>query len=170
MSIPYSPKDKKFPLKSYAKLVLDFKKLNKVDIIFEPGRYLSGNIGVIISKIIYIKKGEKKKFIVTDVAMNDLIRTAMYDAYHFILPLTKRKELNDKIEFVGPVCESSDKFGIYKNFSKMYENDYICITNSGAYARSLASNYNMRPLIAELIVKGNKVLKIRPIQKINKII
>ena len=169
MSIPYSPRDKKFPLKSYAKLVLAFKKLNKVNIIFEPGRYLCGNIGVIISKIIYIKKGEKKKFIVTDVAMNDLIRTAMYDAHHFILPLTKRKVLSDKIEFVGPVCESSDKFGIYKNFSKIYENDYICITNSGAYARSLASNYNMRPLIAELMIKDNKILTIRSRQKINKI-
>jgi len=169
MSIPYDFKETKFPLKKYASNVYNFKKKNNVKIIFEPGRFLSGNVGIIISKIIYIKEGAKKKFIVTDAAMNDLIRTALYDANHTILPINRRKEIKSKIEFVGPICESSDKFGEYKKFSKLEESDYICITNTGAYGRSLSSNYNMRPLIAELLIKNNKILIIRKRQNINQI-
>ena len=169
MSIPYDFKETKFPLKKYASNVYNFKKKNNVKIIFEPGRFLSGNVGIIISKIIYIKEGAKKKFIVTDAAMNDLIRTALYDANHTILPINRRKEIKSRIEFVGPICESSDKFGEYKKFSKLEESDYICITNTGAYGRSLSSNYNMRPLIAELLIKNNKILIIRKRQNINQI-
>ena len=89
--------------------------------------------------------------------MNDLIRPALYDAQHKIIPLRKsNKKIKGNIEFVGPICESSDKFLNQKNFTKIREGDYVAITNVGAYGASLASNYNTRPLIAEIMVSGSK--------------
>ena len=105
----------------------------------------------------YIKKSSNKKFIVLDTGMNDLMRPALYDSYHKIIPLKKsNKKILGNIEFVGPICESSDKFLNQINFSKIYEGDYVAIINVGAYGMSLSSNYNTRPLVAEIMVNGSK--------------
>ena len=103
--IPYSNSEKKFNLKQYANLVLKFKKTNNVEIIFEPGRSVCGNTGVLISKVIYLKDAPGKKFIIIDAAMNDLIRPALYGAKHQIYPLLKNSStIKKNTEFVGPVC------------------------------------------------------------------
>ena len=110
-----------------------------------------------LSKVIYIKKNKNKNFIILDAGMNDLMRPALYGAYHKIVPLRiNSKKIFSNIEFVGPICESSDKFLNQKNFPRVKEGDYVAITNVGAYGMSLASNYNSRPIIAEIMVSGSK--------------
>ena len=169
--INYSGKDKPINLNKYSTLVHNFSKKLKCKIIFEPGRSIIGDTGILLSKIQYIKKGANKNFIILDVGMNDFMRPALYDAKHKIIPISKVKsKTKGLIEFVGPICESTCKFGIYKNYQKINENDYVAITNVGAYGASLSSNYNTRPLIAEVLVNKNKLRYIRKKQNLLKLI
>ena len=171
MGISYSNKEKKLDLNQYAKLVNKFVKNKKTQIIFEPGRFIVGNTSVLISKVIYIKKSNNKNFIILDAGMNDLMRPALYDARHKIIPLKKNnKRIKGNIEFVGPICESSDIFLNKKKFQRIYEGDYVAITNVGAYGMSLASNYNSRPLIGEVLVTGSKHKLIKKRQSVEKLI
>ena len=171
MGISYSNKEKKLNLNQYAKLVNKFIKNKKTQIIFEPGRFIVGNTSVLISKVIYIKKSNNKNFIILDAGMNDLMRPALYDAHHKIIPLKKNnKRITGNIEFVGPICESSDKFLNQKGFSKIKEGDYVAITDVGAYGMSLASNYNTRPIIAEILVTGSKHKLIKKRQSLENLI
>ena len=171
MGIPYFKNDKKFNFKDFGLAVSKFYQKEKVKIIFEIGRFITGNSGLIISKIIYIKKINDRYFIILDTGMNDMARSAIYDTFHEIIPLQKSsKKFKKKIEFVGPICESSDTFGVYKNYSSLKEGEYVCITNCGAYGRTLSSNYNMRPLIEELILSNNKLKTVRLRQKIEDLI
>ena len=169
--INYSGKDKPINLTKYSALVDNFSKKLKCKIIFEPGRSIIGDTGILLSKIQYIKKSANKDFIILDVGMNDFMRPALYDAKHIIIPVSRvSSKIKGLIEFVGPICESTCKFGIYKNFSKIKENDYIAITNVGAYGSSLSSNYNTRPLIAEILVSKNTLKYIRKKQNLLKLI
>ena len=171
MGIPYFKADKKFDFKKFGNEIEKFYKKEQVKLIFEIGRFLTGNAGIIISKVIYVKKTKERYFIIIDAGMNDMARSAIYEAFHEILPIKKNsKKFNKKIEFVGPICESSDTFGIYKNYSILKEGDLVCMTNCGAYGRTLSSNYNMRPLIEEIIVNEKKIKIVRKRQKIENII
>ena len=121
---------------------------------------------ILISKIIYIKEGDKKNFIILDAAMNDLMRPALYNAKHKIIPCKKNKKKSKKIyEFVGPICESTDKFSSLKNFQKLKEKDFVVICDVGAYGMSLSSNYNLRPKPSRIIIKGSKIKIIKKRQK-----
>ena len=169
--INYSKKDKLINLKKYSNLVHSFSKKLNCKIIFEPGRSIVGNSGILVSKIQYIKEGSNKKFIILDTGMNDFMRPALYDAKHNIIPVKKiNKKMRGIMEFVGPICESTCKFGKYKNYQKVSENDFVAITNVGAYGSSLSSNYNTRPLIAEILVNKNKLKFIRKKQNLLKLI
>ena len=169
--INYSGKDKPINLNKYSALVYNFSKKLNCKIIFEPGRSIVGDTGILLSKVQYIKDGAKKKFIILDAGMNDFMRPALYDAKHTIIPISKVKsKTKGLIEFVGPICESTCKFGIYKNYQKIKENDYVAITNAGAYGASLSSNYNTRPLVAEILVNRNKLRYIRKKQNLLKLI
>ena len=167
MGISYSNKEKKLNLKKYSQLVEKFMKNKNAKIIFEPGRVIVGNAGLLISKILYIKKSAGKKFIILDAGMNDLMRPALYGTKHQIIPSKKNKKtLNEKFEFVGPVCESTDKFLATKKFQSVKEGDVIIICDVGAYGMSLSSNYNLRPLPAEILIKNSKIKIIRNTQKL----
>jgi len=169
--INYSGKDKPINLNKYSALVYNFSKKLNCKIIFEPGRSIVGDTGILLSKVQYIKDGAKKIFIILDAGMNDFMRPALYDAKHTIIPISKVKsKTKGLIEFVGPICESTCKFGIYKNYQKIKENDYVAITNAGAYGASLSSNYNTRPLVAEILVNKNKLRYIRKKQNLLKLI
>ena len=169
--INYSKKDKLINLKKYSNLVHNFSKKLNCKIIFEPGRSIVGNSGILVSKIQYIKEGSNKKFIILDTGMNDFMRPALYDAKHNIIPVKKiNKKMRGIMEFVGPICESTCKFGKYQNYQKVSENDFVAITNVGAYGSSLSSNYNTRPLIAEILVNKNKLKFIRKKQNLLKLI
>ena len=166
MGISYERKNKKLNYKKYNLAIKKFLKKHNSKIIFEPGRSIIGNTGLLISKIIYIKESGKKTFIVIDAAMNDLMRPALYGAIHKTLPSIKTNKKSNKIyEFVGPVCESTDKFTTIKNFQKLKEKEFIIIQDVGAYGMSLSSNYNVRPKPIELLIKGSKIKIIRKRQR-----
>ncbi len=166
MGISYNNNEKKLNYKKYNDSIKKFLKNHKSKIIFEPGRSIIGNIGILVSKIIYIKKSGKKEFVILDAAMNDLIRPALYGARHSIIPSIKTGTNSKRTyEFVGPICESTDKFAIYKKFQKLKERDLIIIKDVGAYGMSLSSNYNLRVKPIELLIKGSKVKVIRKRQK-----
>ena len=171
MGIPYFKNEKKFDFKKFGIEVSKFYRKVRIKIIFEIGRFITGNSGHIISKVIYVKKIKDRIFIIIDTGMNDMARSAIYDTFHEIIPLHKRtKKFSKKVEFVGPICESSDTFGVYKNYPMLKEGDYVCITNCGAYGRTLSSNYNMRPLIEEVILNNKKIKTVRLRQKIEDLI
>jgi len=169
--IPYQNKEKKINIRNYSRLVKKFQKKLNCKIIFEPGRFIVGNAGTLISKIVFIKKNGKKYFVIIDAGMNDFMRPALYNARHNIVPVSKsKKRINGNVEFVGPICESTDTFLKYRNFSFLNENDLVAITNVGAYGSTLSSNYNTKPLASEIIVKNGKVKIARKRQKISEII
>jgi diaminopimelate decarboxylase len=129
----------------------------KKKIVMELGRSVVGTAGILITKIIYIKKTAHKKFVIVDAAMNNLIRPSLYDAYHQIVPIKDNHSKTERVDVVGPVCESSDFFAKDRILPKFEEGDYLAITGAGAYAQALASNYNLRPLITEYLVETNRV-------------
>jgi len=171
MGIPYSQKQKELNLKKYANEVKKFTKNKKIKIIFEPGRFIIGNTSVLVSKIIYIKSSNNKKFIILDAGMNNLMRPALYDSMHEIIPIKKsNNRIKGNLEFVGPVCESSDRFLNKKKFSQIKEGDYVVFKNTGAYGMSMSSNYNLRPAIGEILVNGSKYRIIRKRQSLESLV
>jgi len=171
MGISYEKNNKKLNFKIYNSLINKFLKKNNCKIIFEPGRSIIGNAGILISKIIYIKKNKNKNFIILDAAMNDLMRPALYGTKHQIIPSIKNKKTINKIfEFVGPICESTDRFLTTNKFQNLKEGDVLLIRDVGAYGLSLGSNYNVRPLPAEILIKNSKILTIKNRQKLSEII
>ena len=167
MGIPYQNEKKLFNFNSYQKSILKYLGKYKSKIIFEPGRSIVGNTGILLSKIIYIKESQSKNFIILDAGMNNLMRPALYGAKHKIIPVNKTKKLSNKTyEFVGPICESTDKFLTIKKFQKLKEKELILICDVGAYGSSLSSNYNLRPKPAEILVKGSRIIIAKKRQKL----
>ena len=166
MGISYSNKNRKLNYKKYNLAIKKFLKNRKYKIIFEPGRSIIGNTGTLITKVIYIKDSERKKFIILDAAMNDLMRPALYGSIHQTVPVIKSRKISKKTyEFVGPICESTDKFITINNFQELKEKDYVAICDVGAYGMSLSSNYNLRTKPLEILIKDNKIKIIRKRQK-----
>ena len=171
MGIPYKNDNKKFNYVNYQKSIIKYLGKYNSKIVFEPGRSIIGNAGILISKIIYIKENQSKNFIILDAGMNDLMRPALYGAKHRIIPVNKtRKISNQKYEFVGPICESTDKFLLTNKFQKLKEKDLIIICDVGAYGSSLSSNYNLRPKPAEILIKGSRVIIAKKRQRLIDII
>jgi diaminopimelate decarboxylase len=171
MGIDYDHNNSKLNLEKYSLDIKKFIKTHKVKIIFEPGRSIIGDSAILITKIIYIKEGDKKDFIILDVAMNDLMRPALYGAKHRIIPLRKvSKKSKKSYEFVGPICESTDTFSTVKKYQKLNEGDFLAICDVGAYGMSLASNYNVRPKPMEILIKNSKVQILNKRQKISDLI
>jgi diaminopimelate decarboxylase len=171
MGIDYDHNNSKLNLEKYSLDIKKFIKTHKVKIIFEPGRSIIGDSAILITKIIYIKEGDKKDFIILDVAMNDLMRPALYGAKHKIIPLRKvSKKSKKSYEFVGPICESTDTFSTVKNYQKLNEGDFLAICDVGAYGMSLASNYNVRPKPMEILIKNSKIQILNKRQKISDLI
>ena len=171
MGISYDKNYKKLNYQKYNIAINKLLKIHKSKIIFEPGRSIVGNIGSLVSKVIYIKENDKKDFIILDAAMNDLMRPALYGANHRTLPAIKKNEISKKVyEFVGPICESTDSFTTLKGFQKLKEKDLIVMCDVGAYGMSLSSNYNVRPKPIEIIIKGSKINVIKKRQKLEDLI
>ena len=148
----------------YTKAILNKIQNLDVKIIFEPGRALVGNAGVLLSKVEYLKQNDIKHFAIIDAAMNDLMRPTLYDAYHEIKIVREQDTKLQSFDVVGPVCESGDF--IAKNRSlKLKENDLVCIMSTGAYGMSMSSNYNSRGRAAEVMVDRDKIFEIRAREK-----
>jgi diaminopimelate decarboxylase len=150
---------------TYAKAILAKLANRNVKLLFEPGRALVGNAGVLLTKVEYIKPSEAKNFAIVDAAMNDLMRPALYDAYHDIVPVKPRAGASTVYEIVGPVCESGDFLGHDRKLN-LAEDDLLAIMSAGAYGMSMASNYNTRGRAAEVIVDDNQVYLVRQREKI----
>lgn len=131
-------------------------------IILEPGRYLVGNAGMLVSQVVYVKEGDKRKFLIIDAAMNDLIRPSMYDAYHEFVPVSQNAEKEELYDIVGPVCETGDTFAVNRPVSPMVQGDLLAIRSAGAYGAVMSSTYNTRRLIPEVLVKDDDFAVVRP--------
>ena len=146
----------------YARLANDILGNLDCRIIIEPGRSLVGNVGILISRVIYIKQGELDRFVIIDAGMNDLLRPSMYDAYHEIVPCELREGEPEAYQVVGPICETGDTFARDRMLPPLQAGDLVAIKNAGAYGAVMASSYNTRPLVPEVLVEGDKVTVIRP--------
>lgn len=146
---------------TYARRLLPLLKPLGLRILLEPGRFISGNAGVLLTRVEYLKRTGRKNFLIVDAAMNDLIRPAFYDAYHEIVPLQRRTGALIKSDVVGPICESGDFFCQDRPLAKATAGDYLAILSAGAYGSVMASNYNTRPLAAEVLVHGKQAALVR---------
>jgi diaminopimelate decarboxylase len=167
LGIPYVPSNEAPPLPfDYGTVVKRTVGSLGAEIVIEPGRLIAGNAGVLLATVIWRKRGEGRDFLIVDAAMNDLVRPAMYDAFHDIVPLVEPKatETVAPVDVVGPVCESSDTFAKGRSLPLLDAGDRIAFRSAGAYGAVMASEYNARPLVPEVLVKGDRfdVVRSRP--------
>ncbi len=146
----------------YATAVMQPLRGLDVHLLLEPGRAIVGPAGALITRVLFCKRNDGKRFVIVDAAMNDLIRPSLYDAYHEIVPVIRRaREPRETVDIVGPVCESGDFFARGREIGQLQEGDLLAILDAGAYGMSLASNYNTRPRPAEILVDGTRAKLIR---------
>jgi diaminopimelate decarboxylase len=152
---------------AYAKAVVPKLKQLGLRILIEPGRLIVGNAGVLLTRVLYLKKGGHKKFAIVDAGMNDLIRPSLYESFHEIVPVaTAQNSKKETLDIVGPVCESGDFFAQDRELPAVAEGDLLAIMSAGAYGFSMASTYNSRPLPAEILVNGKQAAIIRERQAV----
>ena len=162
-----------FSVRDYANAILPPLRELGVRVLVEPGRFLVGNAGLLLTRVLYLKKSAAKRFAIVDAGMNDLIRPALYEGYHEIVPVTDKstsKSKTKKIDIVGPVCESGDFFALEREMPEVGEGDLLAIMSAGAYGFVMASNYNSRPLPAEALVRGDNLTLIRKRQTLEDLI
>ncbi len=165
LGIPYSRSNGPLPLpKDYGEMVGREVGHLGCELEIEPGRLIAGNAGLLVSSVIYIKQGEERNFLILDAAMNDLVRPAMYDAHHEIIPVKEPNDCTDSVIFdvVGPVCETGDTFARECTLTSLKDGDLVAFRSAGAYGAVMASEYNSRPLIPEVLVKDDQFAIIRP--------
>lgn len=165
LGIPYTRSNETPPLPmDYGALIRRVFGDMDVEIEIEPGRLIAGNAGVLVASVIYLKQGEGRDFLILDAAMNDLIRPAMYGAHHDIVPVTEphAATATRAVDIVGPVCESGDTFAKAREMPLLASGDLVAFRSAGAYGAVMASEYNTRPLIPEVLVKGDQYAVIRP--------
>ena len=151
-----------FSVRDYANAIVPPLRDLGLRVLLEPGRFLAGNAGILLTRVLYIKSAGQKRFVIVDAGMNDLIRPALYQGYHQIVPC--RASVSDaaqKVDIVGPVCESGDFFALDREMPDAAEGDLLAIMSAGAYGFTMASNYNSRPLPAEALVRGGEIKLIR---------
>ncbi len=167
LGIPYARSNEAPPLPTdYGKIVRETLGHLDCEIEIEPGRLIAGNAGLMVSEVIYVKEGEGREFLILDGAMNDLIRPAMYDAHHDIIPVVEPAPGTEQspIDIVGPVCESGDTFAKQRLMPPLSAGDLVAFRSAGAYGAVMASEYNSRPMIPEVLVHGDQfaVIRARP--------
>jgi diaminopimelate decarboxylase len=156
------------PAKYAARLVPLLQELG-LRILLEPGRFISGNAGALLTRVEYVKRTGRKNFLIVDAAMNDLIRPAFYDAYHEIVPLARKNGTRISSDVVGPICESGDFFCHDRPLPRIKQGDYLALLSAGAYGSVMSCNYNTRALAAEVLVQGKHAALVRERQPIPEI-
>ena len=174
LGISYSPAaefDFTTRAQEYAKALMQGLAGLKVHILLEPGRTIVGPAGALLTRVLYVKQNGTKRFIVTDAAMNDLIRPSLYKAHHEIVPVLRKPDLRKGIfDVVGPVCETGDFFARDRELPEVAEGELLAILDSGAYGMALSSNYNTRPRPAEVLVKGKTAKLVRKRETISDVL
>ncbi len=140
----------------FSDAILPYLKETGLKVVMEPGRFIVGNAGIFVTQVLYMKDNGFKKFFIVDGAMNDLIRPALYHAYHEILPVKKTRAAQERFDVVGPVCESADFLAHDRLLPRMSKGDLLAVMSAGAYGYAMSSNYNQRPRVAEVMVKGEE--------------
>ncbi|HWK14853.1 MAG TPA: diaminopimelate decarboxylase [Rhizobiaceae bacterium] len=165
LGIPYRDDNNPPPLPdAYAQIARKHMDKLGVKVIFEPGRLIAGNAGILVTEVIYLKEGDAKNFLIVDAAMNDLIRPTLYDAYHSIRPVEMKAETAPRmmVDVVGPVCETGDYIGHDREMPRMAPGDLLAVGTAGAYGAVQAGTYNSRLLVPEVLVKGDRFHVVRP--------
>ena len=173
LGIPYGSKDGTPPTpKEYGQMIKRVLGHLNCEIEIEPGRLLVGNAGLLVSEVIYVKKGHDREFLILDAAMNDLLRPALYDAYHDVVPIVKSrlKQKNAVYDIVGPVCETGDTFAKSREMNKCKQGDLLAFRSAGAYGAAMASEYNTRPLVPEVLTNNGDYAVIRDRPSLEEII
>jgi len=160
LGITYDDEEPPTPA-NYAKAIIEATKGLDVTLIFEPGRMMVGNAGILAAKVLYVKEGEAKNFVIVDAAMNDLARPALYGSYQGIEPVDRSTSERMIADVVGPICESGDFLAQDREIPVFKQGDLLAVSSAGAYGFTMASNYNSRPRTPEVMVKGDQVLVIR---------
>ena len=145
----------------YAKELINEIKEMDIKLILEPGRVIVGNAGILVTRVLYTKKGEGKYFVIIDAGMNDLARPSLYDAYHAIRPVIETEEGNEEADVVGPICETGDFLARGQEIPVCQSGDLLAVMSSGAYGFTMSSNYNSRPRVPEVLVNGESFHVIR---------
>jgi diaminopimelate decarboxylase len=173
LGIPYRDDNEPPPHpEAYAKVVKQATRGLDCRLIFEPGRLIVGNAGVLVTRVLFLKHGEAKNFVVVDAAMNDLIRPTLYDAHHEIWPVEQRPSSVRRIraDVVGPVCESGDFLAVNRDLAEPANGALLVIMSAGAYGAVQAGTYNTRPLVPEVMVNGSEWALVRPRLEVDQLI
>ena len=170
--MPYVAGSEAPPLPAlYGDIVRDAFAGLDVKLIVEPGRLITANAGILVSRVTYVKKGDQRTFVILDAGMNDLVRPAMYDAHHDIIPVVQPGNSENTVyDVVGPVCESADLFARNREMPPVAANDLVAILSAGAYGAVQASSYNARALVPEVLVHGRHFAVTRPRQTVEEMI
>ncbi len=144
-----------------ARRLLPLLRGREITLIMEPGRSIAGNAGILLTKVLYLKRGDDREFVIVDAGMNDLMRPTLYDAYHHIAPVRKNRRRKITADIVGPVCESGDFLARNREINRVEQGEYLAVMSAGAYGFSMSSNYNSRPRPAEVLVRGGEHYVIR---------
>ncbi len=160
LGIPYNAEEPPQP-DEYARTIIEEVRGLGCTLILEPGRLLVGNAGILVTKVLYTKEGEEKSFVIVDAGMNDLIRPSIYGSFHFIQPVKKEERKNAMVDVVGPVCESGDFLAKERQMPEARQGELLAVMSGGAYGFAMASNYNSRPRVAEVLVQGDRYHIIR---------
>jgi len=160
LGITYSDETPPAP-DEYAQAIIKSLKDSSFKLILEPGRVIVGNAGILVAKVLYTKRGETKNFVITDTGMNDLMRPALYDAFHAIKPVSKTRDATIVADIVGPICETSDFLARDREIDNVRRGDLLAVMSAGAYSFAMSSNYCSRPRCAEVMVKDNRIHVIR---------
>jgi diaminopimelate decarboxylase len=160
LGIPYSNEHPPQP-KELSKAVSPLLKGNNFNLILEPGRSIAGNAGIFVTKVLYLKKHADKEFVIVDGGMNDLLRPSLYNAFHRVLPIRKNARRKLLSDIVGPICESGDFLAKNREINRLSREDLVALMSSGAYGFTMSSNYNSRPRVAEVMVKGSEFFVVR---------
>lgn len=145
----------------YARAIIRASKGLDLKFIFEPGRVIVGNAGILVTKVLYRKQNEGKHFLIVDAGMNDLVRPSLYSSFHGIQPVVKKEREEHVADIVGPICESGDYLAKGRSVPEMEQGELLAVMSAGAYGFTMSSNYNSRPRIAEVLVKGDRYYVIR---------
>jgi diaminopimelate decarboxylase len=171
LGIPYREDNDPPPLPdAYAALVKRATRDLDCMLIFEPGRLIVGNAGILVTRVLYMKQGESKSFVIVDAAMNDLIRPTLYEAHHDIRPVTERSGARIVADVAGPVCESGDFFALDREMEEPQPGDLLAIMTAGAYGAVQAGTYNTRALVPEVLVSGSQWALVRPRMEVDQLI
>jgi len=160
LGITYEDEEPPHPVE-YAASILEEIRGFDCTLILEPGRVIVGNAGILVSKVLYTKANEEKRFLIVDAGMNDLVRPSYYGSYHQILPVKQESRKEEVVDVVGPICESSDFLAKGRTLQELHPGELIAVMSAGAYGFSMSTNYNSRPRVAEVLVRDNEMFVIR---------